>query len=349
MTDVEPSPPPPPPADPAPDASPVVGPAPARQGRLAGLVERLGAFDPVIERELRERMRGRPGISLTIYLAIVLLVAWAVHAAAAGSGEDLTGLGRPMFEFVLSAQLVAVLFIVPAAVSGAIAGERERDTLVPLQVTLLRPWRIVVGKVVAGVAFLVLLLVASLPIVMLAYLLGGISFGQILVGTAAVGFLGAVVACVGVAASARARRSQTATVQAYLVVFLMVVGPVMASAAWAIVNGPRNVDGPPPAVLVVPEPFLFVAGVVGGQESAITGGNVGPLTGLAEAVDEVMGARDEWFAAGPGLAGAADGVEEEASARRRYVALSGAFMVALAALSLVVATRAVRTPREVER
>ena len=50
--------------------------------------------------------------------------------------------------------VVLVLFFVPGLAAGAIAGERERQTLATLQVTLLRPRSILVGKIAAALAYL---------------------------------------------------------------------------------------------------------------------------------------------------------------------------------------------------
>lgn len=343
------------PAPPAPQPQPPPRPADRVRPRraVAGLVERLGAIDPVVERELRERMRARPGITLTLYLGLVLFVAWMVDVSAGDAVADTTGQGRVMFEWILAAQLLAVLFVVPASVSGAIAGERERGTLVPLQVTLLRPWRIVVGKAVAGVAYLLLLLVASLPIVLLAYLLGGVSFGQVLVGTAAVAFVGVVLACTSVALSARARTTQVATVQAYLVVLVLVLGPLIASVAWTVVDRPDDASDVPVAI-VLPEPWLFVAAVVGGESDGFDqlDSPIGPLTGLARGVDELMGepaTTDRWRQVGPD--GAVVGAPDEPAdgGRVRFAVMSGLVLATLGAGSLVLATRAVHTPRPTER
>jgi len=313
------------------------------------LVERLGAVDAVVERELRERMRSRAGAGVTLYLAIILLVAWLMYSTTDGTELDPTSLGRLMFESILLTQLFVVLFIVPAAVSGSLAGERERGTLIPLQLTLIRPWRIVLGKAIAGVAFLALLLVASLPLVMISYLLGGISFGQVVGGTLAVGFVGAVLACTTVACSSRARRTQTATVQAYLVVLLLLVAPVIGSALWAIAN-PN--DPSPPAVMIVWEPPLFVAAVVGGEQDGFGGLATGPLTSLATGVDDAMAAEgivdrrpDVVLQDGRWEPPRAD----PSNGRTMFAVLSGLALGLLAVLSLLSATRSIRTPKQTDR
>ncbi|MGH3370680.1 MAG: ABC transporter permease, partial [Nocardioidaceae bacterium] len=109
-------------------------------------------------------MRGRrTWISLTIYLALLAGIAYLVYEAAGGGGNNdpfvppqptqFARVGREVFEWLIFFMMLLVLFLVPGYTSGAIAGERERQTLVPLQVTLLKPWQIVIGKLGASVAF----------------------------------------------------------------------------------------------------------------------------------------------------------------------------------------------------
>src|ERR687897_3498024 len=131
--------------------------------------------NPVLRRELVERMRGRRTfIVLTIYLGVLAGILYLVYQTNRGTSASSFGapvatqiasVGRGIFEWLLFFMLLLVLFLVPGFTSGAIAGERERQTLVPLQVTLLRPWQIVVGKLTASFAFLALLVVAAAPFI----------------------------------------------------------------------------------------------------------------------------------------------------------------------------------------
>ena len=135
-------------------------------------------LNPVLARELRIRLRGRQAwILLTLYLLLLAFTLFLVYQGESGSlgGNNdpfsipsptrFASVGRSVFEALMMIMLLLVLFLVPGFTSGALAGERERQTLVPLQVTLMRPWQIVVGKLTASFAFLALLVVATAPVV----------------------------------------------------------------------------------------------------------------------------------------------------------------------------------------
>ena len=105
-------------------------------------------INPVLEREVRERMRGtRSVVVLTIYLVLLIGIFFLVYSALTGSSSgsstvaptEVARLGRSIFEYVLFFMLLLVIFLVPGFTSAAVAGERERQTLIPMQITLLRP------------------------------------------------------------------------------------------------------------------------------------------------------------------------------------------------------------------
>jgi ABC-type transport system involved in multi-copper enzyme maturation permease subunit len=235
--------------------------------------------NPVLEREVRERMRGtRSVVVLTVYLVLLVTIFFLVYAALTGSSSgsssvaptEVARLGRSIFEYVLFFMLLLVVFLVPGFTSAAVAGERERQTLIPMQITLLRPHSIATGKITASVAYLLLLMVATTPLLAVAYLIGGVGLDEALRGLAAVLFTGVVLASVTVACSALARRVQTATVLAYGVTVLIIFGTASAYASLGAALEARNPYAPsrPPAAILWLNPFMLTGSVIGGEEVA---------------------------------------------------------------------------------
>jgi ABC-2 type transport system permease protein len=232
--------------------------------------------NPVLSRELMERMRGRRAtVVITLYLVILSGILYLVYQSSGGSNVDPFGppaatqvaaIGRGIFEWLLFFMLLLVLFLVPGQTAGAIAGERERQTLIPLQVTLLRPASILLGKVGASLAFLVLLVVATLPLVSVSYLIGGVTIRQVLGSVALVLASGVALACLTAAVSTFAKRVQSATVLSYGLVLFLVVGTFMLYGAAALVDRSRGSDAAnPPIELLLANPLVAVADVVGGS------------------------------------------------------------------------------------
>ena len=230
------------------------------------------AVNPVLRRELVERMRGwRACLLLTAYLALLAGSLYLAYRAGRNDAtrpfdqsiDQVAGVGRGIFEWLLFLMFMLVLFLVPAQTAGLIAGERERQTLVPLQVTLLRPRSIVLGKIGAAMAFLVLLIVASMPLLAVCYLIGGMSVTEVLAGVSLVLVLGLVLACICTAISSFTRRVQAATVLSYGAVLLLLFGTLMVRQAANAYDSSRGTDpANAPSWLLLPNPLATVADVV---------------------------------------------------------------------------------------
>jgi ABC-type transport system involved in multi-copper enzyme maturation permease subunit len=230
--------------------------------------------NPVLVREMRSRMRGRrAAILITFWLAFNGAVLAVAYLGAENISQDRFGfsgfantvaISRGVFEWTLFGMLLLMVLIVPAQAAGAIAGERERQTLIPLQVTMLTPWRILFGKVLASVIFLALLVVVAMPLLAVGYLLGGIGIADVLAGAGAVLVSGLLLAALCIAVSTFVRRVQAATVLSYALVLALTVGTFFVYGAYAVVDQSRGPDrtDPPDSLLLV-NPIALVGDVVG--------------------------------------------------------------------------------------
>lgn len=269
---------------------------------MTAVKARRWRMNPVLAREITQRMRRRRAvIVLTTYLLALSLIMTGVYrsAVAAGSIYDcfnntcfeqpnalaLATAGRPVFQWLLFFVLMLVCFIVPGVTSGAIASERERQTLVPLQVTMLSPLSILLGKLLASLAFTVLLLVATLPLMSVAYAIGGVSFGEIVRGLAMVIVVAAAVGCLSIACSAVFRRVQAATAASYAMVFLLSVGTFIAFGMTFLIN---RGEGRLAIEWLVGNPFVATADALGGIPQAGTA-LPSPFTSLQNLLEEATG------------------------------------------------------------
>ena len=314
-------------------------------------------LNPVIGRELTERLRGfRAYLAVTVFVLALAVTMFLVFEASEGSASNFdlsarTGVGRLVFESVILIMTVLVLFFVPGLTAGAIAGERERQTLATLQVTLLRPRSIIAGKVAAALAYLLLLVVAALPVLAVSYLLGGIRLGDIALGVLSVATVAVLLATMVVAVSTFATRVQTATLLAYgFTAVLTVIGPLVWGIA-AVLDQRSSETVAPPAWLLTINPLALVADLGTGNRS----GGDGPLTSIRQYLGEAKARNGgSWWAWFPepvnwsrvdaaSLAGRPLGGGPAA-----WVLSAISLSIVAAALSLL-AVRRLRAPAETER
>ena len=231
--------------------------------------------NPVLERELRQRLRGRAAwVSLTMYLIVLGLILRLVFDVAtrsesvfgASQVQAASGAGRSIYHWLLFVMLGLICFIVPGLTAGAIAGERERQTLVPLQITLLSPRAIVFGKLLASLAFVVLLVIAALPFLSVSFLLGGVAASEVMKGVGMVLVIALAIAALSLACSSAARRTQTATVTAYALVGMLVIGTLVIYGAQRALD--TSPDGSSRPTVLLLNPFAATAEVVRGRNAA---------------------------------------------------------------------------------
>jgi ABC-2 type transport system permease protein len=146
--------------------------------------------NPILTKDLRGRMKGsRAFILLTAYIAVLSIFIGLIMLAFMVSGSYLPRPGasqvisKTLFAAILGMELLIVCFLSPALTSGAISAERERQTYDLLRTTLLSALELVLGKLFSALAFIVLLLVAALPLHSIAFLFGGLTIHEFTIGT----------------------------------------------------------------------------------------------------------------------------------------------------------------------
>jgi ABC-type transport system involved in multi-copper enzyme maturation permease subunit len=216
-------------------------------------------------RELRGRMRGkRAFVFLTFYLAVLAGLLWIALSAVTnrplGALESVS-VGRGIFGAIVIIETLVVLILGPAYTGAAISQEREKGTFDLLVVTPISSMAIVLGKLISAMAFLILIVGASIPLASLAFLFGGVGVEDLLTAYLVIISVGVGAAAIGIASSAIFRRSQPATVAAFVAV-AMVAGA--STIAWISLQSQAIQDNTPqpPQALLYPNPFVAQADVL---------------------------------------------------------------------------------------
>jgi hypothetical protein len=139
---------------------------------------RLGL--PLLWKELTEMStRKRTYIIRAIYAAFLFLCFsiffYSEYSDLHLSPFRIFGSGRYIFEFLLIFQFGAIYTFLPAMMSVTLANEKERQTLPLLLLTDLRPWEILLQKFFSRLIPILTFLLVSLPVMAIAYSLGGIT------------------------------------------------------------------------------------------------------------------------------------------------------------------------------
>jgi ABC-type transport system involved in multi-copper enzyme maturation permease subunit len=208
--------------------------------RLNAITARIGRAtvdNPILVKEFRTRMRGTRAywilLGYTLLLAgVIAMMYFTSEANLAQQAENLYAnlssheardLGQRIYFFCFIAQAIMVALITPAITSGAITIEREQRSYELLVTTPLRQVDVIRGKLTAAVSFVVLLLTASLPLISLSFLVGGISPGEIAFSYLIVALSAFFYGAIGIFWSATLRTTAISTVVTYLTVLSLFI------------------------------------------------------------------------------------------------------------------------------
>lgn len=208
------------------------GPASPRAPVKASLWSRV-ANNPVVLKELRGRMRGgRAFVILSAYVIMIsMLICLVYFGFYLGTLNTMSNnptlrrsVGQTVFFSVAALELLMICFIAPALTAGAIAAERERQTLDLLKTTLLSARSLVFGKLLSSLGYIWLLLFAGVPLLSLAYLFGGIAIEEVVIALVMMLVTSLFFSAIGLFYSSFMKRTLGPTVLAYATSLVIVFG-----------------------------------------------------------------------------------------------------------------------------
>ena len=224
----------------------------------------------VLGKEITTRMRGwRAAAVITIYLTLLAVVSLLTLNGqnTPQSYAQSASVGAFLFILLASFQMALIIFVTSASTADAISGERQRQTLELLLVTRLSSLSIVLGKLVAGLAFDVLLILCSLPLFSLVFLFGGVDpgtfasvFAIFLASTLLIGAMSLFISTI-------MRRSGAAVIVSLLATLALTVGVFLLSLYLIFRVSNNGVSGGVPASF----PFVAYLDPLVGFMAALTG------------------------------------------------------------------------------
>lgn len=198
--------------------------------------------NPVAVKELRSRMRGRRAfVVLTLYLLLMsslISLVYLAYAASSGPGSVAAReVGKAVFAAVLSVEVFLVIFVGPAFTAGAITGEKERQTYDLLRTTLLPASAVVLGKLISSLSYVILLIVASIPLQSIAFLLGGLSLSELVIAQLLIVVAAVAYALFGLYCSSVMPTTLAATVTTFAGAAFMTLGVPLIAFLFAVALG----------------------------------------------------------------------------------------------------------------
>ncbi|MGC1274173.1 MAG: ABC transporter permease subunit [Planctomycetaceae bacterium] len=190
---------------------------------------------PLFVKELTEASsRRRTYIVRAVYGGLLFLLAVLFARDVlfpAGDAFAVLGGGGKLFLTVMLIQFGGVYLFLPAMTAGAITAEKERNTLGLLFLTKLSPTKIVFEKYLGRVFPMLCLALLSLPLLAVAYGLGGLDGQMLFEGVARLLATILMVGAVGIACSAWCRTTAGAFLTTWAALGVLFPGPLLLAIA----------------------------------------------------------------------------------------------------------------------
>ena len=186
-------------------------------------------MNPVLGKEIKLRFRSfKSFLGIMVYLLILGAIAigfiYMQSKINPVSGGFRTEDSRTLFLILTMVQMLLIGFMAPGLTAGAVSGEREKQTLNILLTTRQSSAAIILSKLFSSLAFLLLIMISSLPVYALVFVYGGVSpqtvlatFGVYLLSMFTFGSL-------GILFSTLVRKTIVAMITTYGVVLLLTAG-----------------------------------------------------------------------------------------------------------------------------
>ncbi|TYC98434.1 ABC transporter permease subunit [Arthrobacter echini] len=182
------------------------------------------AVRTVFSLEMKQRLRGRAWYWMLGVWFVVIGLIFVLGTAFLGTMDNEGGI---LFDLVVGFVLFFGLLVAPGLSANAVNGDRAGGTLAILQVTLLSPGQLLLGKWLASWVGSLAFLVLSSPFIFWALALGGVDASEALVSLLMLAVELGILCAIGVGISALADRPLFSIVSTYMVVALLSIGTLI--------------------------------------------------------------------------------------------------------------------------
>lgn len=220
-------------------------------------------MNPILKKELMVGSRSIKmpfaimGVNAFLTLIVVLVIA-VTNMTGVVNGYDYSSLSC-LFPILGCVECGLLSLIVPIITSGSISGERERQTLDIMLTTPMSSFSIALGKLGSAMMVVMMYMVSSIPIMAIAFVLGGMSWWALFGLIVMLLYLGLYVGSVGIFCSSVVKKSIMATVLTIVIGVTIIVATTIifyagiAAKAYqaSVVNGTQVTPGALPLILML--------------------------------------------------------------------------------------------------
>lgn len=192
-------------------------------------------LNPIVKKDIRVQSRSMKicwGVfSYELILALVFFLAMSmIQQQSRYSDSNIFASMVWLYPVLAVTQLVILGVVVPVRTASAISGEKERQTFDIMMTTSMTPFSVIIGKVMTAIVQSMFYVVASMPVMALPFIIGGMPWSALFWFLAIAFLVSLFSASIGILCSSLCRKTISAVILSYafyLVFFVATVLPVI--------------------------------------------------------------------------------------------------------------------------
>ena len=184
-------------------------------------------LNPIVKKDMQVAARsmriswGLLAYEAVLALAFMLAILVIQEDVSYSSYRNIYNYLIYLFPVLAVTQVCIVALIVPIITASSISGEKERQTFDIMLTTCMSPFSIVLGKMVSAMIRILFFVAASMPVMALAFVVGGLSWSLLFYFLLTIVLLSIFSGSVGIFCSAFCKRSITAVILSFVIYFLI--------------------------------------------------------------------------------------------------------------------------------
>jgi len=213
-------------------------------------------LNPIVKKDIKVQSRSMKicwGVFVyELILALVFFLAMSIiQGNSRYSTSNIYSAMVWLYPVLAVTQLIILGLVVPIRTASSISGEKERQTFDIMMTTSMSPFSVILGKVMTAIVQGMFFVVASMPIMALSFIIGGMSWAYLFWFLGIALLVSLFSASIGILCSSLCKKSISAVIMSYvfyLIFFLgtavppVVVGVVVENVRYTLGSVPQSFD-----------------------------------------------------------------------------------------------------------
>ncbi len=192
-------------------------------------------LNPIVKKDVKVQSRSMKicwGVfAYELILALVFFLAMVIiQQESRYSLDNIYSSMVWLYPVLAVTQIVILGVVVPVRTASSISGEKERQTFDIMMTTSMTPFSIIAGKVTTAIVQSMLFVLASMPVMALSFIIGGMSWAYLFWFLGMAFLVSFFAASIGILCSALCKKSISAVIMSYgfyLVFFIVTILPLI--------------------------------------------------------------------------------------------------------------------------